>query len=66
MAQHPTPANWASIGLLGLVWGGTFMVVAVALRDYGPLTVACARTTLGALAMMLLMRVMGQIGRAHV
>lgn len=60
MAQHPTAANWASIGLLGLVWGGTFMVVSVALRDYGPLTVACARTTLGALALALLMRVMGR------
>jgi len=60
MAQHPTSANWASIGLLGLVWGGTFMVVSIALRDYGPLTVACARTTLGALALMLLMRVMGR------
>jgi drug/metabolite transporter (DMT)-like permease len=60
MAQHPTAANWASIGLLGLVWGGTFMVVSVALRDYGPLTVACARTTLGAVALMLLMRVMGR------
>ena len=28
------------------------MVVAVALRGYGPLTVACARTTLGALALL--------------
>ena len=48
----PTAANWASIGLLGLIWGGTFMVVTVALRGYGPLTVACARTTLGALALL--------------
>lgn len=60
MAQNPTAANWASIGLLGLVWGGTFMVVSLALRDYGPLTVACARTTLGAAALTLLMRVMGR------
>ncbi|MFU8882382.1 MAG: DMT family transporter [Rhodobacterales bacterium] len=60
MAQQPTAANWASIGLLGLVWGGTFMVVAVALRDYGPVTVACARTTLGAFALLVLMRVMGR------
>lgn len=36
------------------------MVVSVALRDYGPLTVACARTTLGAVALVLLMRVMGR------
>lgn len=36
------------------------MVVSVALRGYGPLTVACARTTLGAVALILLMRVMGR------
>ncbi|MFZ3580777.1 DMT family transporter [Loktanella sp. DJP18] len=48
----PTRGNWASIFVLGLIWGGTFMVVAVALRGYGPLTVACARTTLGALALL--------------
>ena len=47
----PTPANWASIAVLGLVWGGTFMVVALALRGYGPVTVAAARTGLGALAL---------------
>ncbi len=60
MAQNPTTANWASIGLLGIVWGGTFMIVSIALRDYGPVTVACARTTLGAAALVLLMRVTGR------
>ena len=47
----PTPGNWASILALGLIWGGTFMIVAVALRAYGPVTVAAARTTLGAAAL---------------
>ena len=50
----PTPANWLSIAALGLIWGGTFMVISVALRGYGPITVACARTTLGALTLLLL------------
>ncbi|WP_089903950.1 DMT family transporter [Loktanella fryxellensis] len=58
MATAPTPANWAAIGLLGLVWGGTFMVVAVALQGYGPLTVACARTTLGAVALLAVLAVL--------
>jgi drug/metabolite transporter (DMT)-like permease len=49
---EPTRANWLSIAALGLIWGGTFMVVAVALRDYGPVTVAAARTGLGALALV--------------
>lgn len=36
------------------------MVVAIALEGYGPLTVACARTTLGAAALLLLMWVLGR------
>ncbi len=60
MTAQPTPANWLSIALLGLIWGATFMVVAIALEGYGPLTVACARTTLGAIALLLLMRVLNR------
>ena len=56
MTTKPTLSNWLSILSLGLIWGGTFMVVSVALRGYGPLTVACARTTLGAVALLLLMK----------
>lgn len=51
----PTIWNWLSIAALGLIWGATFMVVAIALEGYGPLTVACARTTLGAVALLALM-----------
>jgi len=54
--QQPTLTNWLSILALGVIWGGTFMVVTIALRGYGPLTVACARTTLGAVALIILMR----------
>ena len=55
MTTQPTPANWLSIAALGLIWGATFMVVAIALEGYGPLTVACARTTMGAVALLALM-----------
>jgi drug/metabolite transporter (DMT)-like permease len=55
MTSQPTTANWASIFALGLIWGGTFMTVSIALEGYGPLTVASARTTLGALALLALM-----------
>ncbi|PJI91378.1 EamA-like transporter family protein [Yoonia maricola] len=53
--QSPTIWNWLSIAALGVIWGATFMVVAIALEGYGPLTVACARTTLGAIALLTLM-----------
>ena len=58
MTGTPTLTNWLSIFALGVIWGGTFMVVAIALQGYGPLTVACARTTLGAVALLGLMRAM--------
>lgn len=58
MTTQPTLFNWLSILALGLIWGGTFMVVSIALQGYGPLTVACARTTLGAVALLSLMRVL--------
>ncbi len=60
MLSQPTLGNWLSILLLGLIWGGTFMVVAVALEGYGPLTVACARTSLGAISLWMIMRAMGR------
>jgi drug/metabolite transporter (DMT)-like permease len=60
MATQPTLTNWLSVIALGLIWGGTFMVVAVALQGYGPLTVACARTTLGAVSLLALMKLLGR------
>lgn len=58
MTTQPTLTNWLSIAALGVIWGGTFMVVAIALQGYGPFTVAAARTTLGAIALLTLMRVL--------
>jgi len=52
MVTQPTATNWIFIALLGIIWGGTFMVVSVALEGYGPITVASARTALGAAAMI--------------
>ncbi|SEW00001.1 Permease of the drug/metabolite transporter (DMT) superfamily [Cognatiyoonia koreensis] len=60
MTDSPTLTNWLSILALGVIWGGTFMVVSIALEGFGPLTVACARTTLGAVALLGLMFAMGR------
>ena len=49
-----TRANWASLISLGVIWGGTFMVVTIALEGYGPVTVAAARTGLGAVGLLAL------------
>ncbi|MFN3823627.1 MAG: DMT family transporter [Pseudorhodobacter sp.] len=51
MTPEPTRGDWLSILLLGMIWGGTFMVVSFALRGYGPVTVATARVVLGTIAL---------------
>ncbi|MDJ0628660.1 MAG: DMT family transporter [Rhodobacter sp.] len=56
----PTLTNWLSIAALGVIWGGTFMVVTVALQGYGPVTVAAARTGLGALALLGMVLALGR------
>ncbi|WP_103334078.1 DMT family transporter [Pseudotabrizicola formosa] len=56
----PTRKDWLSILCLGLIWGGTFLVISLALRGYGPVTVACARTSFGALTVLVLLRLTGR------
>lgn len=60
MVEQPTSKDWGGVLALGLIWGGTFMVVALALEGYGPVTVATARTTLGAVTLLALMRLTGR------
>lgn len=60
MTSQPTRQDWLSVAFLGVIWGGTFMIVSIALEGYGPLTVAATRTTLGALSLLLLAGVMGR------
>ena len=57
---QPTRSDWLSILFLGVVWGGTFMVVSFALRGYGPVTVATARVVLGAVALVGLALALGR------
>ncbi len=60
MTSQPTLNNWFSVIALGVIWGGTFMVVRIALDGYPPMTVACARTTLGAIALFGLLKALGR------
>jgi len=41
--------NWLLMAFLGVIWGGSFLGVAVALEGYGPLTTAASRIALGAI-----------------
>lgn len=60
MVPQPDIRDWSGVIALGLIWGGTFMVVAMALEAYGPITVATARTTLGAVMLLALVGLTGR------
>ena len=51
----PGLINWLRIAFIALIWGGAFMVVRVALRDFAPLSLAAGRITIGALSLYMLM-----------
>ena len=55
----PGLINWLRIALIALIWGGAFMVVRVALRDFAPLSLAAGRISIGALSLYILMRCRG-------
>jgi len=59
--QHRSPSrnDWFSIFTLGLIWGASFMAVAIALRGFGPLWVAAGRISLGALTLYAILRLRG-------
>lgn len=52
-SQSPSGSrNWTLLFFLSFVWGGAFMSMAMALQQYGPLTVAAGRIGIGALALL--------------
>jgi len=59
MDQSPGAANWIKLIILGLIWGSSFMAVTLALEGLGPVSIAAARITLGAAALLLIVTVMG-------
>ncbi|NYS25087.1 DMT family transporter [Rhodobacteraceae bacterium 2376] len=52
MPTHPTLGNWIALITLGLLWGASFLGVALALQAFGPLTVAAGRITLALVALV--------------
>ena len=51
--------NWMRIGVLGMIWGSSFMAVTVAVSGFGPITVAAGRIALGAALLLILLRILG-------
>jgi len=46
---RPTPFDWALLGMLGLIWGGAFLGVEMALDSLAPLWVSTGRIVLAAI-----------------
>jgi drug/metabolite transporter (DMT)-like permease len=64
MTQAPvqktmTASDWALLIVLSVVWGGSFLFIAVAVKELPPLTIVACRVALGALALHLVLKAMG-------
>ncbi len=53
-------ANWLKLLTLGVVWGASFMFSAIALRDFGPMTITAWRLTLAAVVLTAVVKIMGK------
>ncbi|MDQ3541440.1 MAG: DMT family transporter, partial [Chloroflexota bacterium] len=53
-APQMSARDWLSLGLLSLIWGGSFFFAKVAVEDIGPLTVVLGRVALAAVILNLL------------
>ena len=55
-----TGFEWMLLVLLSVVWGGSFFFNGIALREFPTLSIVTARVGLAALALLFLMRMLGQ------
>lgn len=54
------PANMVRLGLLALLWGSNFLLIAVALDSFSPLQIMASRLGLGAAALLIILMLSGQ------
>ncbi len=56
--RRPTLFDICRLFFLGAVWGGSFLFISLALNDFGPVSVAAWRVSLGAAVMVLIVLLM--------
>ena len=59
MPTQPTIGNWLGLIALGLIWGASFLGVAVALEGVSPIWIATARIVIGAVTLSAIAWAMG-------
>ncbi|WP_445502099.1 DMT family transporter [Microvirga sp. G4-2] len=52
-------SDWALLGLLSVIWGGSFLFVGVAVKELPPLVIVALRVSLAALTLQIVLRAMG-------
>lgn len=52
-------AEWAMLGTLSVLWGGSFLFNGILVKAWPPLTIVSARVALAAIALWLVVRIMG-------
>lgn len=55
--MEPGLKNWLRLISLGIIWGASFMAVSVAVKTVGPLSVAAWRIGIGAVLLLILIRI---------
>ena len=58
--RRPTLTDVLKLLFIGAMWGGSFIFIAVALDEYGPVSIAAWRIFLAAIVLVLVSLVMGQ------
>jgi drug/metabolite transporter (DMT)-like permease len=58
-SANRTPTTWAMLILLGVIWGGSFPSVSLALTGFGPISVAAFRILLAAIILLVLAFTLG-------
>ena len=58
--RQPTSFDVARLLLVGALWGGAFLFVTLALTDFGPVSIATWRVSLGAALLLVIAVVIGQ------
>ncbi len=58
--RRPTLADVAKLTFVGAIWGGAFIFVTIALNDFGPMSIATWRVSLGASVMLFIAMLIGQ------
>ncbi|MDD3447150.1 MAG: EamA family transporter, partial [Zavarzinia sp.] len=60
MRQRMAAADWGLLGLLSLLWGGSFFFTAVAVRELPAFTIVALRVGIAALALLAVLVLRGR------